>query len=215
MSCLVSYSRYLLEGRLPERLGILGGSFNPVHMAHLVLAQEAWFRLDLARVIFVPAAQNPLKDSPPEGASDDDRLALLRLVVDKDSRFSLDAHEIRRGGISYTIDTLRRLAALHHAAELYLLVGADAAMSLPEWKEIRAFRELCTVVICNRPGEPNFATGLPPQIAELELRYEFMPITPLDISASQIRKRLRIGKPIRYLVPDAVAEYIHRHNLYE
>lgn len=199
---------------MPERLGILGGTFNPVHQAHLVLAQEAWFRFELTRVIFVPAAQNPLKDTPPQGAKDEERLTLLKLALDKDHRFSVDAHEIRRGGISFTIDTLHRLAALHPAAELYLLVGADAALSLPKWKDILAFRELCTIVICSRPGEYDFSTGLPLEVEQLGLRCELMPLIPLDISSSMIRKRIRMGKPVRYLVPDAVAEYIHRHSLY-
>jgi nicotinate-nucleotide adenylyltransferase len=199
---------------LSERLGILGGSFNPVHIAHMILAQEAWHRLELSRVLFIPAAQNPLKDEPPAGANDDQRLAMLKLALEPDSRLSLDAWEIRRGGVSYTIDTLRRLASLHPGAELYLLVGADAALALAEWKDVRSYRELCTVVICNRPGEPDLAPGLPPEMAGLDLRYEYMPLPPLAISASEIRKRLRLGKPVRYFVADAVAEYIHRHKLY-
>jgi nicotinate-nucleotide adenylyltransferase len=201
-------------GRLSERLGILGGSFNPVHIAHMVLAQEAWYRMELSRVIFVPVAHNPLKDEPPAGASDDERLALLKLALDKDSRFCVDALEIRRGGLSYTIDTLQRLAMVHAQAELYLLVGADSALTLPQWKDVRAFRELCTVVICNRPGETDFRAGLPPELKELDLRYEYMPIPPLAISASEIRKRVRMGKPVRYLVHDGVAEFIHKHSLY-
>ncbi len=199
---------------MSERLGILGGSFNPVHIAHMVLAQEAWYRLELSRVLFVPVAHNPLKPDPPAGASDDERLALLKLALEKDSRFSVDALEIRRGGRSYTIDTLQRLAAVHPGAELYLLVGADSALTLPQWKDVRAFRELCSVVICNRPGETDFSAGLPQELAELELRYEYMPIPPLAISASEIRKRVRMAKPIRYLVHDGVAEYIHTHGLY-
>lgn len=199
---------------MSERLGILGGSFNPVHIAHMILAQEAWHRLELSRVLFVPAAQNPLKQLPPAGASDDQRLAMLKLALGQDSRFGLDAWEIRRGGISYTIDTLSRLALLHHEAELYLLVGADAALSLAQWKDIGHYRELCTIVICNRPGEPDLSAGLPPELAELDLRYEYMPLPPLAVSASEIRKRIRLGKPVRYFVADAVAEFIHRHKLY-
>lgn len=199
---------------MSERLGILGGSFNPVHVAHMILAQEAWHRLELSRVLFIPASQNPLKPEPPAGASDDQRLAMLKLALGQDSRFCVDAWELRRGGVSYTIDTLRRLASLHLGAELYLLVGADAALTLADWKDVRDFRALCTVVICNRPGEPDLSAGLPLDLAELDLRYEFMPLPPLAISASEIRKRIRLGKPVRYFVADAVAEFIHRHKLY-
>lgn len=199
---------------MSERLGILGGSFNPVHLAHLMLAQEAWYRLQLNRVIFVPLAQNPLKPEPPTGTRDDERLAMLKLALEHDSRFDVDAQELRRGGLSYTIHTLQRIAARHSQAELYLLLGADSALSLPQWKDVRQYRDLCTIVVCNRPGEADLSAGLPRQLAELELRYEYMPLPQIEISASEIRKRVRMGKPVRYLVRDAVAEYIHLQSLY-
>jgi nicotinate-nucleotide adenylyltransferase len=197
-----------------EKLGLLGGSFNPVHLAHLVLAQEAWHRFELKRVIFIPVAQNPLKDDPREHTTDDHRLQMLKLALMDDARFGIDGQELRQGGVSYAVDTLRRYREQHKAAELYLLLGADALLSLPRWREIEAYGELCTVVFCNRPGEDDLAAGLPEQITELGLRYEFMPIPALDISSSAIRRRVRMGKPVRYLVPDNVAQYIHTHGVY-
>lgn len=200
---------------MAERLGLLGGSFNPVHMAHLLLAQEAWHRLELSRVVFVPAAQNPLRDEPPPGTTDGDRLRMLQLATEPDSRFTVDSQEIRRGGLSYTVDILRRLAALYPGAELYLLLGADAALSLPQWKDVQDYGALCTIVACNRPGSGDLSLGLPPELAALGLRWEFLPLPLLDISSSDIRRRVSLGKPVRYFVPDAVAEYIHRHGLYK
>lgn len=198
-----------------ERLGILGGTFNPVHLAHLLIAQEAWYRFDLAQVMFIPAARNPLRSDVESLASDDHRLAMLRLATEEDARFSVNAWELRKGGKSFTIDTLRHQREIRPTAELYLLIGADAALTLPQWKDVRDFRELCTVVICNRPGSTDMQRELPQELVALGLRLEVMPLPQLDISASEIRRRLRIGKPVRYFVPDAVAEYIHRQGLYQ
>ena len=119
-----------------ERLGLLGGSFNPVHIAHLLLAQEAWYRYKLGRVAFIPTAQNPLKSSPELSATGEQRLAMVKLACKDDSRFSVDATEVRHGGTSYTIDTLKRYFKLHRKAELYLIVGADAATALDQWKDM-------------------------------------------------------------------------------
>lgn len=197
-----------------ERLGIFGGSFNPPHMAHLLLAQEAWYRYDLARVIFLPAARNPLKDSEPEGATAEQRLRMLRLAVEPDARFCVDAYEIRQGGMSYTVDSLRRIAKANPGAELYLILGADAALSLPRWKEIAAYAQLCRIVVAGRPGSSDLHAGFPPELTALGLWLEYMPLPPLDLSATEIRLRLRMGKPVRYMVPDSVAEFIHEQQLY-
>jgi len=202
-------------GSSANRIGLLGGSFNPLHLGHLLLAQEAWHRLDLSRVTFIPAAQNPLKSDSSAHATDDQRLMMVREGVKEDSRFDVDAGEIRRGGKSYMVDTLMRYLERHPQYELYLLMGADAALTLPDWKDVQLFAGLCTVVICNRPGEPDLSRGLPDSLTALELRYEYMPLPPLDVSSSEIRRRVSLGKPIRYFVPDSVAEYIHQHGLYK
>ena len=180
-----------------------------------MLAQEAWYRLELSRVDFIPAAQNPLKYDPRVHCSDEQRLEMVKLAVKDDSRFTVDGRELRQGGKSYTIDTL-----LHHAehspgSDIFLLVGADAAMTLPEWKHVRMFTKLCTVVICNRPGEPDLSGKLPEPLRELGLKFEYMPLPPLDLSSTEIRKRVRMGRPVRYFVPDAVAEFIHQQGVYK
>jgi nicotinate-nucleotide adenylyltransferase len=200
---------------LQQRLGILGGTFNPIHLGHLLLAQEAFYRFELKRVIFVPAARNPLKAHEPEGITTDQRLKLLRLATEPDSRFSVDAGELRQPSPSYTVDTLRRIHKLNPGNELYLLLGADAAAKLPKWKDIERYPELCRIAVTNRPGAVDMRGTLPDDVQALNLRIEFMPVPPIDISASDIRSRVRNGKPIRYLVPDAVAEFIHEHGIYK
>lgn len=197
-----------------ERIGILGGTFNPIHIAHLLLAQEAWYRFDLSQVLLIPAARNPLREDIDNLAADAHRMQMLQLATKGDSRFTVDGCELRRGGASYTIETLRLVNSQHPQAELYLLMGADAALTLPRWKDISSYSALCTIVVCDRPGSALLQQGLPPEIADLQLKYELMPIPQLDISSSDIRRRLRQNKPIRYMVPDAVAEYIHRQLLY-
>ncbi|MBN2081279.1 nicotinate (nicotinamide) nucleotide adenylyltransferase [bacterium] len=197
-----------------KRIGLLGGSFNPIHFAHLLLAQEVWHRLELTRVMFIPAAQNPLKNDPHEYAASEHRLNMVRLAVDPDARFDVDATEIRRGGKSYMIDTLMRYQEREPGCELHLLMGADAALTLPDWKDVRLYAGLCTVVVCNRPGSDDLSAGWPAVLSDLGLRYEYLPLPPLDVSSSEIRRRLGLGKPVRYFVPDAVAEYLHQHSVY-
>lgn len=178
------------------------------------MAQEAWYRLSLAQAVFVPAARNPLKDDPRDETTDAHRLNMLKLAVGDDARFRIDPVELRKGGLSYTIDTLSRYADKYGPNELFLLMGSDAAATLPEWKNVTRYRELCTVVVCNRPGEADFSQGLPSDLQSLGLRFEFMPLPPLDVSSTEIRRRVRQGKPIRYFVPDGVAGYIHEHGVY-
>jgi nicotinate-nucleotide adenylyltransferase len=93
-------------------------------------------------------------------------------------------------------------------------MGSDAAVTLPQWKDVERYPGLCTVVVCNRPGDADFSQGLPEQLQSLGLRFEFMPLPPLDVSSTEIRRRVRQGKPVRYFVPDGVAGYIHEHGVY-
>jgi nicotinate-nucleotide adenylyltransferase len=196
-------------------LGILGGTFDPPHVGHLLVAQAAYYRFRLSRVVFSPAAQNPLKPPGDDGLTKPDtRLALLRLAVENDGRFSVDAHELRKGGPSYTIDTLRRYRERYPETELYFLLGADAAATLPQWKEIAAYRDLCTLAVYPRADAPDFSAGLPPQLAGLDLRWEYVPLECWPVSSTMVRRRLREGKPVRYYVPDAVADFIHQQGLY-
>ncbi len=195
-----------------KRLALFGGTFNPPHLGHLLVAQEAYHRLPVDKIVFIPAAQNPLKQPVTNFASAVQRLVMVKLAVEDDPRMIVDCEEIQRGGLSFTVDTLRRYKE-QGAAELYFLVGADAAMELACWREIPAYRELCTLAIYNRPGSPDFSGGLPEQLKPLKLRWEYLPVPQVDLSSTEIRRRVFAGEPFDYFVPEAVAGYIREHQL--
>jgi nicotinate-nucleotide adenylyltransferase len=186
------------------RIGILGGSFDPVHFGHLIVAQEAAARLALDRVRLVVAGRQPFKREG-HAAPAEDRLAMLCLAVAGDPCLIADDREIRRPGPSYTIDTLRELRREQPGGALCLLIGADAAGDFPQWHEAETIPSLATVVVLTRPG-----TTVPdhPLIAQT------LEVPAIDISATLVRARCRRGESIRYLVPDAVARYIAERRLY-
>ena len=185
------------------RLGLLGGSFNPVHHAHLVIAERAAEALRLDRVLFIPAAVSPLK-RPGDLAPARHRWAMLRLALGGNPLFRACDLEIRRGGISYTVDTLRELKR-RTGARLFLVVGADALNLFPLWKEAGEVRRLATLVAAARPGHR-------PRLRMPKRHIVDVPL--LEISGTLIRDRVRKGRSIRYLVPDAVERYIRRKGLY-
>lgn len=185
------------------RRGIFGGSFDPVHLGHLVVAAAAADRLLLESVHFVPAREQPFKVGG-HAASPEDRVAMLELAL-ADERFVLDTRELDREAPSYTVDTLRALRAEFPADELCLMVGADAARDLPEWREAEAIPALARIIVLTRPG----AEG-----PGLEKVGEILEVPRVDVSATEVRERAGRGEPIDDLVPLAVAEYIESHRLY-
>jgi nicotinate-nucleotide adenylyltransferase len=186
------------------RIGVFGGSFDPVHLGHVIVARAAAARLRLDQVRLVPAGRQPLKEEG-HAASAADRLAMLQLAVAGDPHLVVDDRELRRPGPSYTIDTLRDLRIAHPDAELCLLVGADAAGDLPTWHEAAAIPALARVVVLTRPG----ASG-----PDHALISETLAVPAIDISATEIRARCRRGESLRGLVPEAVARYIAERRLY-
>lgn len=188
-----------------HRLGILGGTFDPPHTGHLLLALDALDQFRLDRLLLVPAARQPLKVgqemTPPEH-----RLAMVRLLEAADPRIAVDGREVERGGLSFTVDTMRALGGEYPGAELFLLMGEDAAATLSQWREPEALAELVHVVVVGRGTE---ARPLP-----TGFRGDRMATRRVDISATEIRARVRDGRSIRGFVPDAVAEYIAAHSLY-
>jgi nicotinate-nucleotide adenylyltransferase len=186
------------------RIGVFGGSFDPVHHGHLIVAAEARRALGLTEVRFVPAREQPFKEGR-HRAGPDDRLAMLRLAVEGVPGFVVDPRECRRPGPSYTIDTLRELRTEFPEAALSLIVGADTVRDFPTWRESEAIRRLATLVILTRPG-----VALPPD----RLGGQFLDVPCIDISATAVRERVRARESIRFLVPDAVARYIVDHRLY-
>lgn len=183
------------------RIGVFGGTFDPVHVGHLSIAQAALECVPLDRMIFVPARRSPLKDRGPF-ASEADRLAMLRLATAGEPRFAVSTAELDRSGASYTVDTLEQLAG---EGELYLVMGADAARDFDRWQRPERIRELATLLVAARPGTP-----APPEEDGLTV----FDAPCLDISSRELRARAARGRSLRYLVPDAALQYLDAHGLY-
>lgn len=183
-----------------ERIGVFGGSFDPVHHGHLTIALAALESLPLDRVVFVPARRSPLKEGVPS-ASEADRLAMLERAIDGERRFALSRLELERPAPSYTVATLE---ALSDAGVLFLILGADAAAEFARWHRPERIRELATIVVARRPG--THGTGLDGAT--------LLDSPLMDISARELRERAARGRSLRYLVPDAVWRYIEEHRLY-
>jgi nicotinate-nucleotide adenylyltransferase len=195
------------------RVGILGGTFNPPHLGHLVCAQEAYIQLGLDHVMLIPARippHKPVEDEP--GA--DHRLELCRLAVDGDGRMSVSDIEIRREGTSYTVDTLEELHERDPDSQLCLIVGGDVAAGLPRWREPERVLALATLAVARRRGTPRSAVET--ALAELPgaERTEFFRMPRIAISSTLIRERVHAGTSVRYLVPDQVSRYIEQEGLY-
>lgn len=186
-------------GSAGQRLGILGGTFDPPHLGHLLIAQAAWEALSLERVLFVPAARNPLKDAQAE-SSPERRLGLVQAAVAGDERFGVEPMELERQGPSYSIDTARELARRYPDASLFWIIGADQLALLPRWKGVEEMGGWLDFIAVARPGQ---ALEVPPELPP-ELRVHRVEGCPVTISSTEIRDRLREGRPVRYLVPDGV-----------
>ena len=188
------------------KIGIYGGSFDPVHLGHLLVARAAVEELGLTRIFFIPAAQSPFKPEL-KPAPDADRLRFLRLALAGWTQAEVDEQEIRRGGISYTVDTLRDYALRFPSAELFYLIGADNAAKLNEWREPAELARLAEFVAIPRPGggDPVFPAPF---------RGQTLRGFPFAVSSSEIRDRVRAGLPVEHLVPPAVAEAIRAGGAY-
>lgn len=210
-------------------VGILGGTFDPIHFGHLRMAEELADSLNLAEVRFLPSARPPHRDAP--GVAAGHRAAMVGLGIAGNPRFQLDLRECERSGPSYMVDTLSSLRGeLGDRRPLVLLLGADAFLGLPTWHRWQSLFELAHLAVARRPGfmlgpaspdmpatlrevwQQRIASALPDAAAGSILLRE---ITALDISASHIREALRHGHSVRYLLPDAVHDYLQQHHLYE
>ncbi len=191
------------------RLGVLGGSFDPPHVGHLLAANDAFEELALDRLVFVPAAMQPLKEGRP-AATPEQRLAMVHLAVDGDPRFSVSPAEIDREGLSYTVETLAAFADRYPDAERFFLVGADAFATFAQWREPERIARLARLAVMGRVGEAVAAppAGVPAAaIVRLHTRR-------VDVSSTEIRQRVRRGQPLRGFVTDAVADFIATAGLY-
>ena len=188
----------------PHMVGLLGGSFDPVHHGHLIVGRVAAEILGLDSVRFVPAREQPFKRGQ-HGASAEQRAAMLELAVAGSPGFAVERAELERPGPSYTVDTLRALRAREPGIHLTLLLGADAAAEIGAWHQADEIPALATVVVFARAG-----TAVPSS----RLIARTIEVPAIEISATEIRRRVREGRSIRFWVPDPVAEYVNRHRLY-
>ena len=189
-----------------QRIGLLGGSFNPVHLGHLLVAQAAREELQLARLFFIPAAQSPFKPGLPLAPAEQ-RLRLLRLALAGQTDCDIDEQEIKRGGVSYTIDTVRDYARRFPDAQLFYLMGADHVPHLTKWRDADELARLVEFVVLRRPGQVPAPLPAP-------FRGRALVGFPLGVSSSQIRERVKAGLPIDLFVGPAVAEAIRNNRLY-
>ncbi len=199
-----------------KKIGIMGGTFDPPHFGHFVIARAAYEQLGLDKVVFMPTGKTAYKAAPKE-AEDRHRLEMLKPVIEKDSAFELSPMEIKNEGTTYTANTLRALkSGAYGDADLYFLVGADSLDYMERWHRPDVIFDLCTVAVAGRPG---FEKGdIEKKIGELKSRFgakiEKISIPLIDISSTLLRGMIRDGKSVRYLTPNSVADYIEKHNLY-
>jgi nicotinate-nucleotide adenylyltransferase len=197
------------------RLGIFGGTFDPVHLGHLLLAENCRETCGLERVVFVPCARSPHKQDrqPTSGAA---RLEMLRLAIGGNDDFEASDLELQRGGISYSVDTVAAIRQANDDTELYFLLGADSLAQFHLWKQPERICELATLLVIMRPGteKPRIATELFARLPDGGLRMMNCAAPLIDISSSDIRARVAAGKSIRYRTPRAVEEYIRANRLY-
>lgn len=195
------------------KLGILGGTFNPPHVGHLVCAQEAYDQLGLDRVVLMPTGDPPHKevDADPGGEA---RYGLCRAAIAGDERFAVSRLELDRAGKSFTVDTLRALHDQSPQDDLTFIAGGDMARSLPSWREPEALLSLATLAVAERAADRRdaIAAAIAPLAGSERVRFFDMP--RIDVSSSTVRERVAGGRPIRWLVPDAVAEAIAANGWY-
>ena len=207
------------------QLGIFGGTFDPPHVGHLLAASDAIEHLGLDRLVFVPAAVQPLKAAR-DTAPALDRLAMVRLTVGRDPRLEADSVELDREGLSYTVDTLREFGRRYPSAERYFLVGADVLATFAQWREPQTVLELATLAVLTRRSDGEDDARVQQAVVRrrgsvttvldeaLARRSTLVPTRRIDVSSTEIRDRVRAGRSIHGFVTDAVADYIGSHGLY-
>ena len=186
-----------------ERVGIFGGTFDPIHLGHLILAQVALEELDLDRIIFVPAAISPYTQDQPPAATPRDRLEMIRTAINEEPRFSVDDRELARKGPSYTIDTVRSLLGDYPGVRFLYLIGADQLKDLSGWHEFHDLKNLVDFAVFDRSDNGHAGIADYPVVHRR-----------IDISSTEIRERLAKGLDVRYYLPSTVHDHIMTHSLY-
>ncbi|MGB8644128.1 MAG: nicotinate-nucleotide adenylyltransferase [Anaerolineae bacterium] len=196
------------------RIGVLGGTFDPPHIGHLVIAEAARSKLGLSTVYFIPARQPPHKLDQPVTLMEH-RLAMLRLALGDNPFFTLSLVEADRPGPSYTVDTIRELGQESPTGtEIFFIEGTDSLAALPTWHRPAELIQLCKLAVLQRPGYRADMQALQAQFPGIRSRVVFIHSPELSLSSHELQDRCRAGRPLKYLVPDGVADYIAEHTLY-
>ena len=197
----------------PAGIGILGSAFNPPHLGHLALAQEALWQLDLEEVILMPTGEAPHKRIAEEPGREQ-RLAMTRLAAADDSRFSVSTLEVERDGPSYTYETLELLADEKGDRDLVFVMGADAAVGLESWRRPERVAELARLAVARRSGVSDADVGAVMRSLAADGRATMLEMPQFGVSSSAVRERAAGGRPLRYLVPESVARFIEEKGIY-
>lgn len=191
------------------RIGLFGGSFDPVHHGHLILALDVMEKFQLNEIRFIPAAHSPLKSNPPK-ATAEQRLTMLNLALQPYPFFTVDSREIQAGGISYTYQTLQDIHREEKHADIFLILGADQISQLKNWKHPEILHQLATLIGLARPGEKLQWPEFIPEARRLSFSGRL-----LQISSTEIRQRTREGRHPEFFLPSPVADFIKRERLYQ
>ena len=193
----------------------MGGTFNPIHFGHLLLAETAYYQFGLDEILFMPT-KNPYYKKLTSNVTEEDRVAMVKLAIENNAHFRFSGEELKREGATYTVETLRNLTGKNPDTKYYFIMGADSLYHIESWKEPDAILRMAVILVAGRGGGPS--SSLNSQIEYIENKYDasiFSLHSPmLEISSNDIRRRLRCGESIRYLLPHEVAEYIYAHQLY-
>ena len=196
-----------------RRIGVYGGTFDPPHLGHLIIASETRLALELDEIVFVPAGQPPHKD-PSRVSLAADRLAMLRLAIGDDPRFRIDTLEIERSGQSWTAATLTELTTRDPDAALWFLMGSDSLAALHTWRDPERIVAMARIAVAARPGTTIDLAGVADRLPSARDRIDLVDVPLIDIASHTLRRRARSGTPLDYLVPAAVDRYISETGLY-
>ncbi len=200
---------------LKKRIGIMGGTFNPIHQGHLILAETAREYCELNEVLFIPSGNSYLKASD-EILDGETRISMTALAIEDNPYFTLSSMEVEREGATYTCDTIRDLKEMNPSAEYYFIMGADTLFTIEKWKNSEEILRKCSLIVESRDEKD--ASELKEKASELQKKYQayiiVLPERKVDISSTEIRNRLGKGESVRYMIPDKVLSYIEKNNLY-
>ena len=195
------------------RIGIMGGTFDPVHNGHLAIARSAAEQLELSQVLFIPAG-NPHFKRNQEVTSASQRADMVALAIEDDSLFALDLCEVERRGITYTADTLEELTQRYEGARLFFIMGTDSAITLPGWKRAEDVARLCTIVVAKRPGQSTERVREALAASSVDFDVMYLDVPQIDVSSTQLREDVARGRDVSAMIPALVEAYISQMGLY-